>query len=205
MSNFRLLDPDAVLIHVPKNAGTSVRKGVWSGRYDGPVFGHIPTEWRGLFKFAFVRHPLDRLLSAWRMFTTEGSKMKATSLSDFLDVVTDDSIPFDYSGLKRTAGMRIRHHTIPQTHPFNCLDKADFVGRHERFGEDFAAISKRLGRNLPSPPVLNTSAKNEERFDAPSFERAIAYYRDDFRELDYRTMEAFYLQNVQSPYPAGVR
>ena len=69
MSNFLLKNPDAVLIHIPKTGGTSIRKGAWGRRVRGPRFGTIPEAWRHHFKFAFVREPLDRFLSAYRMFT----------------------------------------------------------------------------------------------------------------------------------------
>ncbi len=69
MGNFLLKKPECVFIHIPKTAGTSIRKGVWGSNYEGPVFGAIPEEWAGLFRFAFVRHPLQRFVSAYNMFT----------------------------------------------------------------------------------------------------------------------------------------
>ena len=54
------------------------------------------------------------------------------SLAAFLDIVEDESIA--YGARRRTAEEKIRHHTIPQSHPFNCLQFADFVGRFENIG-----------------------------------------------------------------------
>ena len=64
MSVFLLNNPDAVFIHIPKTAGRSIRVGAWEGRYEGPVRGEVPAAWRGHFKFAFCRDPVNRLISA---------------------------------------------------------------------------------------------------------------------------------------------
>ena len=108
-----------MLIHIPKTGGTFLRKGVWGGNYEGPEFGAVPGRWKHEFKFAFVRHPLCRLTSAYRMFT-EGAvgdpswklaeDARPLSFDAFLDIVLDESIIFDQR--RRTFEEKIRHHTI---------------------------------------------------------------------------------------------
>lgn len=152
MSVFRLLNPECVFIHIPKTAGTSIRKGVWGGAYEGPVHGCLPEAWAGLFKFAFVRHPFDRLLSAWRMFNQNKNRPK--SLTEFCDIVTDEKIIYDER--RSTESERIRHHTIPQTHSFNLLAHADFVGRFENLYDDWGQLSARLGTSAPLPMLTES-------------------------------------------------
>ncbi|MRX49715.1 hypothetical protein GI374_04475 [Paracoccus sp. S-4012] len=194
MSNFLLKDPDCVFIHIPKTGGTSIRKGAWSRRVQGPRFGHIPPEWDGLFRFAFTREPLDRFLSVWRMFTIgpEGDPdwslppdARPLSLDEFFDIVRDDSIIFDER--RRTFEEKIRHHAIPQTHPFNCLRQADFIGRFETIAEDYRLIAERVGQTarLPRLHVTARGPADAEATLSPKLAAAVRdYYSDDYRFLE---------------------
>lgn len=189
MSLFRLRDPDCVLIHIPKTGGTAIRKGSWQGNYDGPEFS-LPDEWQPLFKFAFVRHPFDRLISAWKMFSdgiSDGpSAPKATeglSLVSFCDIVCDESISYEE---RRTASERIRHHAIPQTHPFNALHMADFVGRFETLQEDFDRICAQLEIQKLLPHRHVTKHDTWQSYMSPDVvERMAVFYAEDFRTLNY--------------------
>lgn len=193
MSNFRLRNPDCVLIHIPKTGGTSIRKGVWERRTSKPAFGYIPDEWAHLFKFAFVRHPLDRMISAWKMFT-EGARGDAgwklpddarpLTMEEFLDIIEDDTIIYDER--RKTVEEKIRHHTIPQTHPFNCLHYADFVGRFERLDDDFKIVADRVGISADLPKMHYTAHHHwREYLSGTNLQRAADYYRQDFEALGY--------------------
>ena len=198
MSIFLLLQPRCVLIHIPKTGGTSIRKGVWNSRYIGPVFGGVPEEWKQEFKFAFVRHPLCRLTSAYRMFT-EGPRgdsswkpppdARSLRFEEFLEIVLDDSIIFDHR--RSTFEERIRHHTIPQTHPFNALREADLIGRYEHLQDDFRTIAARVGLNGVHLPRMHfTTAKPYiTYFSKSQLKKMVDYYRDDFKKLEYPVPE----------------
>lgn len=199
MANFLLTDPDCVFIHIHKTGGQSIRYGVWGGvRPVEPAFGLIPDQWMGLFKFAFVRHPLDRFISAWKMFT-EGSidsrsrkgmgpqrlrVREHMSIKDFAAIVFDNSILYDER--RRTFEERIRHHTIPQTHPFNCLRFADFVGRFETIDFDFDFIRERLRIPKLLPKLNHTvHAHWSDYLKGDLLSRCIKYYEQDMCELGY--------------------
>lgn len=195
MSNFLLKNPDCVLIHIPKTGGTSIRKGAWNRRVRGPRFGAIPEEWRGYFKFAFVREPLDRFLSAYRMFTegTEGDPdwalppdARPLTLDEFFDITRDESIVFDER--RRSFDEKIRHHTIPQTHPFNCLREADFIGRFEEMDEDFARIARHVGLTsaLPRMHVTTAAPVDARAVLGPRLADAVArYYAEDIAFIEH--------------------
>lgn len=194
MSNFLLKNPDCVLIHIPKTGGTSIRKGAWAKRVRGPRFGHIPEPWADLFKFAFMREPLDRFLSAYRMFTTGTeaesewnlpSDARPLTHSEFFDIVRDEA--FVHDGKGRRFEDRIRHHTIPQTHPFNCLRMADFVGRFETLDADFARIARHVGMTaaLPHMHITARAPVDAVAILGPALAGAVAeYYAEDRRFLD---------------------
>lgn len=183
MSNFLLKSPDCVFIHIPKTGGSSVRHGVWSSEYDGPIFGKIPAEWDHLFKFTFVRHPCDRLVSAWLDFRQlrgyEGT------IEQFMDVVEDDRIIYDER--RSNTKERIRHHTIPQTHPFNCLTAADFIGRFERFSEDLTHVTAVLNKVALDIPHRRKTKRGQwrEYLSDDMIARVADFYEADFVQLDY--------------------
>jgi hypothetical protein len=56
--------------------------------------------------------------------------------------------------------VRIRHHTIPMSHTYNCLHGADFIGRYENLAEDFTIVADRLGITDPLPK-LNTIKRGD--------------------------------------------
>lgn len=182
MPNSLLRDPDCIFIHIPKTGGSTIRRGLWKS-YDSPAFGHIPADWPDLFRFAFVRHPLDRFISAYSDFTQLGSYRG--SLDDFAGIVMDDSIIYD--GRRKTQAERIRHHTIPQTHPFNCLSLAQEIYRFERFGEEIAGLGARMGLSFGALPHRRRTQHDswERLLDRALRRRLVAFYERDFADLDY--------------------
>lgn len=195
MAVFLVRKPKCVFIHIPKTGGASIRRGFFQDEVDGPKQGFVPVGWLKHFKFAFVRHPHDRLISAWKMFSLgmdntvweQPDKYRGISLPEFMDVVVDESIGF--GAKRRTAEEKIRHHTIPQTHPFNCLHYADFIGRFESLENDFAKVCARLGIEFSGLPNMNQSrdeARMETAIDDATRQRISQYYADDFKKLNYR-------------------
>ncbi len=155
--------------------------------------GHVPQEWRMYFKFAFVRNPFDRLISAWKMFTCgmqntrweypRDGKRELT-LRDFLDIVMDESIP--YSGQNTSAETKIRHHAIPQTHAFNCIQFADFVGRFENLQNDFGIVLKKIGFQGQLPHWNKTIHNSyQSYFDQETRLIAEQYYTEDLATFGY--------------------
>ncbi len=199
MAAFLILEPRSVFLHVPKTGGASIRHGFFNNRYEGPCQGSVPEEWSDLFKFGFVRNPFDRLISAWQMFAQgmentvwehPGQECQDISLGKFLDIAMDESIPYD--GVRSTVPRKIRHHALPQTHPFYCIDQADFMGRFERLEDDFQEILDRLG--IPRQPLnhmnkTNRVKKTMDYFDPETWQRAVEFYAEDFDRLGYEITE----------------
>ncbi len=199
MSVFLIRKPRSVFIHIPKTGGASIRHGFFAGNVEGPKHGFIPESWKPCFKFAFVRNPYDRLISAWKMFR---SGMEQTvwerptdtcdiSLREFLQISTDESIRYD--GARATTAEKIRHHVIPQTHPFHCLSEADFVGRFETLQADFAEVCRRLEIHFESLPHWNRTDGKEDYlgyYDAESRSVVEQFYRDDFEQLGYEMVNS---------------
>ena len=126
MPLFLLNQPRCVFAHIPKTGGNSIRNVVFKRDYEGPWFGdQLPDDWHALFKFAFVRNPFDRVVSAWKMFC-EGTEDDAwhlpeggplqLSLTEVLQLGLNDQAAFGhprYNQTKPDALIRLKNHIIP--------------------------------------------------------------------------------------------
>jgi hypothetical protein len=186
MAIFLIDRPRFVLVHIPKTGGTSIRDGLFRRVRSDALFGDIPSDWRDAPSCAFVRNPFDRLISAWKMFSDGTSKMAAPApemgLEAFVDIVLDETIIYDQR--RSSVAERIRHHAIPQTHPFNGLSQAGFVGRYETLDRDFAAFGRANAFDLPALPRLHVTERG--------------HYRDYITPAIRRTLEDFYAEDLKA-------
>ncbi len=166
-----------LFIHIPKTGGTSILTllGLWKnerspclqtlfGDFGSLDLQHLtvsqatqfltPEEMTGYFKFAFVRNPWDRAVSAsfWRQrFKEEGVR----DLRDFVD----------WAERVNRAGVvnRSTVHALPQSAfliSSNGTVAVDRIGRFESFPEDARSI---LCPFFAIPPALPHKLKNPER------------------------------------------
>lgn len=194
MGAFLIPDYNCVFIHIPKAAGSTVRNGVFEGKNSRPQFRTIPEEWEGLYAFSFVRNPYDRAVSAWKMFTNGMQKSKwgfqrkkklpNYTFLEFLKIATDESIDHDD---RSVLNGKIRHHTIPQVHPYHCIQYADFIGRFENFSDDFAIVAEKIGMKDYSLPHWNKTerASYTTYYDKTTFDIVTNYYKEDLETYGY--------------------
>jgi Sulfotransferase family len=183
-----------IFVHIPKCAGVSVSQGLFGNRGAGhypvttlrQVFG--PALFDSYFKFAFVRNPWDRLLSAYEFLRCGGfhagdarwAQQNLAQYRDFGEFVRRWVTP---------ANVTSWIHFQPQT-DFLCLPDGrtgvDFIGRYENLEADFQRVCERLGISA-SLPSLNTGPDRDYREAYDSETRGIvdAVYRQDIVGLDY--------------------
>ena len=197
MPSILLTKPNATFIHIPNTGGKTVLS-LWPNSLKAPTSKEgIPDEWpTSNFKFAFIRHPIDRFVSAFNMFAygvtkydKDGKAMESrdpilpnTSIHQFKDLVLHGD---DYH-----AEWSVSWHTIPMTHPHNMLDRADWVGRYERFDNDLESLCQFLGltNNHLRVNVSNKKQTWKETFmklSPDDREGVIDFYREDFKSLGY--------------------
>jgi hypothetical protein len=194
-----ILKAEAIFIHIPKTAGSSVKTAL----YGAPKFGHIPisafykhdpARAAAFFKFCFVRNPWDRFASAHAYLTQK----QGTSSAD--DHFTDRHLSRfgDFADFVRaledeTAAAPIMRyvHFRPQSW-FVRLDGVeghamDFVGRYERLGEDMATVRARL--SLPEGPMTRVRPSKRGDYRTLYDERTQAIvgrlYAEDVALFDY--------------------
>ena len=178
MSNFVLKELNCVFIHIPKTGGLSIRKGVFKESPQKRFFGKIPNQYQDYLKFAFVRNPFDRLVSCWkytslkRLTRWQSQRDRSgTAFSEFLEIATDDSIP--YNRCEYSWKSFLRHHAIPMTHPFNCLHLADVIGHFENLQEDFNTICDTL--KVPRQQLPHKNKSKHKHYTE--------YYNDETRSI----------------------
>ena len=187
--------------HVPKNAGTSIMLAlqehgttVW-GVEDGVDLAHLtyrqmeqrtPEGWlEGAFKFAFVRHPLERVVSAWDYYRQGGKIPLETPFPQFVREMWAMFLGGLHTDLDWPASVYEFVHVIPQ-HCF-LLDaggalEVDFVGRFETLEQDFAEICSRIGLPQVDLPKHNMAGHGAylDYYDGETEELVRAAHRLDF-------------------------
>ncbi len=158
----RLIDPtlkpfigrQCIFVHVPKAAGISMGYSLF-GRHTGNhatiadyqlAFSEL--EFRRAFKFAFVRNPWDRLLSAYT-FLKAGGRNESDQQWANQHLAPFDAFEEFVEGWVTPENVRKGVHFRPQ-HEFVTTPKGpelavDFLGRFENIAEDYEALRGKLG------------------------------------------------------------
>ena len=150
------------------------------------VQAHLPSEiWRDYFKFAMVRNPYERYVSACTFLNRRNPAYAGREMA-FMKVA-----------LTR---QRFRQRVLVRPQEALLVDDAgvvglDFVGRYERLQSSFDHVCERTG----IPPIRltrrNASHYGDYRryYDGALLEQVNIFYRADFHRFDYpiaRTPEA---------------
>ena len=192
-------DLKVVFLHIPRTGGTTVEKilGLYEpwpavrvdwlrGPYDrngeSVQLQHLPlaelskvagedfTDW---YKFAFVRNPWDRLVSAFSFM--KGPK---AGFPQFVERVQSVVATGD-----RIAGKNC--HLRPQTD--YALDELDFLGRFETFERDLTRVLEEIG--VPPGDIPHAHKTKREHYsqyyDETTRRRVADIYARDIEMLEY--------------------
>lgn len=158
-----------IFVHITKTAGTAVATG---------LFGELPFHYTALtyraifgrrdferyFKFAFVRNPWDRLLSAYKYLKKGGwdehdKRWSAQHLGAYPDFESF------VHGLSRDGRLPSHVHFKPQ-YEFVCDSRGriivDYIGYFETLADDYRHVARRIGVGT-SLAHLNDSGKVDYR------------------------------------------
>jgi hypothetical protein len=138
------------------------------------------------FKFGFVRHPLDRFISAWQdkvvsrnhFHFSRKERAEMQTIERFAAWVAEQDL--------RDLATADRHVAL-QTRLID-LTQVDFLGRMETFGADFGEVCERVGLSWKEPERRNRSEPSGVTRDTASQElRSIVEeaYRLDYQVLGY--------------------
>lgn len=149
-----------------------------------------PAHFDGLFKFAFVRNPWDRLVSAYHHFQREQhSLLQSQRILEFCDfakwIVTDCG---SYRGPKHVFVAAVRGHQVNHLVDLQGTRIVDFVGRYEQLEQDFRKICERIGIPTPGLPHQRKSRKRRDfrtYYDDPTAELVQSFYQADVAGFRY--------------------
>ena len=192
-----------IFTHVPKTGGKSVLAAfglpMLGADYDGGLahiekpYGHRPLRIEreeplaDYFCFAFVRHPLDRLVSAFFYLDAGGcNRFDAAYRDQHLSVYKGDFLAFVEELERHTNHDHFRPQTWWLTSPEGVL-LPDFIGRYETLQADFASIARRIGLETLPLARLNASHRPPAQtcYTEQARRKATEIYNEDFRLLGY--------------------
>lgn len=159
-----------IKMHLEENADNNL---IYS-----PEGAYIPSLYKDYFKFAFVREPLDRFISAWKdkvlernyfkFSEAEHTKMKDLdyfiSWVETLDIATCDEHIREQSSMIDT-------------------EQVDFIGKFENFNEDLSKVLVKL--NIPVDEVYhqNRTKKKSVTLTPEQTKKLNEIYKNDFKNF----------------------
>lgn len=187
---------DCLFVHIPKCAGLSIARALFGDR--GP--GHLPIwafemaydrrEFASRYKFAFVRNPWDRVVSAFYFLKDGGMSDHDAAWAEKQGL---SRMEFEEFVLNRLARPEVRgfYHFQPQ-HYYLCDPwgriRIDHVARFEQLTEEYDRLRQRLNASAPLEHVNVTANRTRDYRECytEAMRRKVAeVYRRDIRLLDY--------------------
>jgi len=177
-----------IFIHIPKNAGTSIRNSFDINGYDKQVvskrYPHSRCSeiwkycgedvWNEYYKFAFVRNPFDRLVSFYHFHKSNQYKHKIGRERAFKQ-------PFK-EWVMETKDTNINH-----TQSYYLDKQINFIGRYENLHNSFNTACNQIEIPPYELPHYNKSHHEnwQHYYDRELMDYVYSRYREDFYNFGY--------------------
>lgn len=181
----------SIFIHIPKAAGKSVSQSLYGDDKPGHYYAYDYKNesqifFSSYFKFAFVRHPLDRAYSAYSFLTKGGSTQADKRMGE---LIKEKFKTFDHfaNNWLCCGNEQSWVHFIPQslfTHTNGALS-IDFIGKFETIQTDFELIKEKVNPSAALIKINKTPNKKETKFSEETIERIYKTYKDDYLNFNY--------------------
>lgn len=190
-------DYQCIFIHVPKNAGQSIRNSLFENLLPGHMKAFtyqliFPKRiYDKYYKFAIVRNPWDRLASAYMFMKGGGAHEKDRLWSEKTLAHFESFESFVKGGLQREEIQSWPHfrRQVDFLRGQNGRIELDFVGRFENLQEDFNHIRDHLGISAELLFINKTKTKRESYrtyYTDEMQEIAAGVYQEDIEAFDYK-------------------
>lgn len=178
-----------IFVHIQKTAGKSIRqalglKGGADHRAAKVIREQIDESiWNNSFKFAFVRNPWDRIVSAY-YYRVQGGNRSANDLSrakiypDTFELFCEKILYFQ--SLENESMFICQKDWITDNYSNQIVD---FIGRVENIQDDYDIICNRLGKQQVKIPHINQSSHES--------------YRDVYNEKTRKLVAQAYQEDIE--------
>lgn len=186
----------AIFIHIPKTAGSSVSKTLGNDGSKHQMLKYYeaydPKRFRSYYKFTFTRNPYDRLVSAYHYVLQIENDFDQVWATTYLNGV--DSFSDFVHRLKNPVyrNQVFKHLVFKPQHQFvqdlNGQIAIDFVGRFENLEEDFKIICERL--KIANTLLFSNRSKHDpyHNYYTPELAALVySYYKEDFIKFGYES------------------
>ena len=181
-----------IFIHVPKAAGVSVSKALY-GRplghfYASAIQRLLPRLFDECFTFAVVRHPVDRLYSAYRFSTSGGTAEMGMAKSDIYRQVEFASFETFVENWLVHQDLRKVDGVFRPQYMYLCEDKKIIVDRWyklENMQEMVDDLSARMGSAIQIGHHNQTDTKSHLDMSEKTLNIIHTLYKEDFELFGY--------------------
>ncbi len=177
--SFAYIDEIQKIIYfdVPKSASTTIRRAFFDNKTSMSMTNKKDSL-ESYFKFTFVRNPWDRMVSNWKMFTTQPTRINQ------LKTMTDDDLS-KFEDFVHFAIKKPNHHWQPQS--LYTPEKLDFIGKLETIDTDMNKMRELLNQAPLKMEKHNSTKRNEYQvYYTPSLIDLVAeFYQEDIKKFDY--------------------
>lgn len=180
-------DLGAIYYDVPKTGSSTIRAKLGISGVDIPSSLLDPErEKKDYFGFAMVRNPYSRMVSNWRMFTTQGFRVQQ------LRAMTNRDLS-GFAEFAKYACLVPNHHWIPQSFFVPHESEIDLIGKLENMNDVLQQLSAHIEGFNPENLVVNATGDVVSRptdyyrkfYDNQTYELITKYYSEDLERFDY--------------------
>lgn len=141
--------------------------------------GYLPRMFKGYFKFAFVRNPLDRFMSCWQ------DKVVAGNYFNYSPKVYEKMLDINnFITWVETLNIKTCDQHLREQSSLIDLNNIDFIGRIENFENDFIYVCNQIGMKTKEIYHKNKS-KIEIEISDEAKARIMMIYKRDFNIFNY--------------------
>ena len=185
-----------IFIHIPKTAGMSMYHalGINNGQHRSITDYRDHQLYSEAYKFAFVRNPFDRVVSAFFYFNSADLDIHDQLIREkYIARFNGDFKDFISNGLDMCSREVV--HFLPQIDFITDMQgkiALDFIGLFESIDDETRRLQKESGITFTQPFERTNISKHRDYksyfTDQSMIDKIAEVYQDDFTQFDYSLM-----------------